>query len=487
MEALLPLLQMRALQGQLLNQERSQSLGSTGDSPSTPSSPSTSMAPTSLPYVSDHQFTMGGHHHGQYLNQLAAINLHMQQNRLLSSTTSEDGSVKETNHSFQTSAVQEEPMDLSKTMTTSPLPSVTQSSPLHSPSPVFSPSRNFPSPSPSHHKPSSSPSPSSSNPSQPCSRDSSVSASGKRSRYSSENEELKFTEDDDDEVFEKNPLPEIKTEEEAKNEESPKSSSPSEKRRSGGIPAPLLLPPVSLPTPFSSSFSPFASPFSPHFAFSPHHIPIMDPSSPFLPQNSPSPFHSSVFRFPPSVPSPLYFPSPQFPPEPSHTSPQFFPTPLHPGGAAQDSESRRRFLSRLHSTVLKLERKGEETAVSSNAGLLAGYQGSGPIQLWQFLLELLTDPSCQHFITWTGDGWEFKLIDPDEVARRWGARKNKPKMNYEKLSRGLRYYYDKNIIHKTAGKRYVYRFVCDLKSLLGYSADDLHCMVNGGSNRVSVF
>ena len=25
-------------------------------------------------------------------------------------------------------------------------------------------------------------------------------------------------------------------------------------------------------------------------------------------------------------------------------------------------------------------------------------------------------------------------------------------MNYEKLSRGLRYYYDKNIIHKTAGQ-----------------------------------
>lgn len=53
------------------------------------------------------------------------------------------------------------------------------------------------------------------------------------------------------------------------------------------------------------------------------------------------------------------------------------------------------------------------------------------------------------------------------MARRWGIRKNKPKMNYEKLSRGLRYYYDKNIIHKTAGKRYVYRFVCDLQSLLG--------------------
>jgi len=95
------------------------------------------------------------------------------------------------------------------------------------------------------------------------------------------------------------------------------------------------------------------------------------------------------------------------------------------------------------------------------------FTGSGPIQLWQFLLELLTDKTCQGFISWTGDGWEFKLTDPDEVARRWGIRKNKPKMNYEKLSRGLRYYYDKNIIHKTAGKRYVYRFVCDLQSLLG--------------------
>lgn len=64
-----------------------------------------------------------------------------------------------------------------------------------------------------------------------------------------------------------------------------------------------------------------------------------------------------------------------------------------------------------------------------------------------------------------------------QVARRWGRRKNKPKMNYEKLSRGLRYYYDKNIIHKTAGKRYVYRFVCDLQNLLGYAAEELHGML----------
>ena len=99
--------------------------------------------------------------------------------------------------------------------------------------------------------------------------------------------------------------------------------------------------------------------------------------------------------------------------------------------------------------------------------------GSGPIQLWQFLLELLTDRDCQNCISWTGRDWEFKLIDPEEVARRWGSRKNKPKMNYEKLSRGLRYYYDKNIIHKVPGKRYVYRFVCDLETMLGMSFAEL--------------
>lgn len=61
-------------------------------------------------------------------------------------------------------------------------------------------------------------------------------------------------------------------------------------------------------------------------------------------------------------------------------------------------------------------------------------------------------------IAWEGTNGEFKLIDPDEVARRWGERKSKPNMNYDKLSRALRYYYDKNIMTKVHGKRYAYKF-----------------------------
>ncbi|MEQ2302153.1 hypothetical protein AMECASPLE_003641 [Ameca splendens] len=84
--------------------------------------------------------------------------------------------------------------------------------------------------------------------------------------------------------------------------------------------------------------------------------------------------------------------------------------------------------------------------------------GSGQIQLWQFLLELLSDNNNAGIITWEGTNGEFKMTDPDEVAKRWGERKSKPNMNYDKLSRALRYYYDKNIMTKVHGKRYAYKF-----------------------------
>lgn len=51
----------------------------------------------------------------------------------------------------------------------------------------------------------------------------------------------------------------------------------------------------------------------------------------------------------------------------------------------------------------------------SAGGGIQCFNGTGPIQLWQFLLELLMDKTCQNFISWTGEGWEFKLTDPDEV------------------------------------------------------------------------
>lgn len=119
---------------------------------------------------------------------------------------------------------------------------------------------------------------------------------------------------------------------------------------------------------------------------------------------------------------------------------------------------------------------------------------NGQIQLWQFLLELLTDAEHRDCIQWIGSegdficsfyikfnillqSGEFKLNNPEMVAQLWGLRKNKPTMNYEKLSRALRYYYDGDMIAKVHGKRFVYKFVCDLKSLIGYDAQELDRLV----------
>uniref|UniRef100_S4RMX1 ETS variant transcription factor 1 n=1 Tax=Petromyzon marinus TaxID=7757 RepID=S4RMX1_PETMA len=100
------------------------------------------------------------------------------------------------------------------------------------------------------------------------------------------------------------------------------------------------------------------------------------------------------------------------------------------------------------------------------------YQRRGSLQLWQFLVALLDDPANGHLITWTGRGMEFKLLEPEEVARKWGVQKNRPAMNYDKLSRSLRYYYEKGIMQKVAGERYVYKFVCDPEALFSLAFPD---------------
>ena len=100
----------------------------------------------------------------------------------------------------------------------------------------------------------------------------------------------------------------------------------------------------------------------------------------------------------------------------------------------------------------------KSTSFAMDSGI-AGDCGDNNVTLWQFLLELLLSDEHRNLITWTGEEGEFKLLNAEEVARLWGLRKNKSNMNYDKLSRALRYYYDKNIIKKVLGQKFVYRFV----------------------------
>lgn len=83
------------------------------------------------------------------------------------------------------------------------------------------------------------------------------------------------------------------------------------------------------------------------------------------------------------------------------------------------------------------------------------------VQLWQFLLELLTDDTNSKIIKWEGDYGEFRMNDPEEVAKLWGRRSGRRKMTYQTMSRALRHYYCKDVLYKVKHKKWCYRFSFD--------------------------
>lgn len=70
--------------------------------------------------------------------------------------------------------------------------------------------------------------------------------------------------------------------------------------------------------------------------------------------------------------------------------------------------------------------------------------------LRDFLLDMLRE-ECNHDIISCidEDQQSFTLIEKEEVAKLWEGEqfKQKPKMNYAKMSRGLRYYYQNKSIN----------------------------------------
>lgn len=83
------------------------------------------------------------------------------------------------------------------------------------------------------------------------------------------------------------------------------------------------------------------------------------------------------------------------------------------------------------------------------------------MQLWQFLYALLQE-GYSDIIHYTDDesGLEFRISEPDAIAIWWGYQKNHRNMNFDKFSRSLRYYYERKLIQRVYGEKFVYRFCC---------------------------
>lgn len=120
-------------------------------------------------------------------------------------------------------------------------------------------------------------------------------------------------------------------------------------------------------------------------------------------------------------------------------------------------------MSPLALSFTKMEKDGTPSNADRNGGGGDGLDsGSNGRLLWDFLQQLLNDPSQRYsnYIAWKNrETGVFKITDPAGLARLWGIQKNHPSMNYDKMSRALRYYYRVNILRKVQGERHCYQYV----------------------------
>ncbi|XP_074660265.1 uncharacterized protein LOC141912774 isoform X2 [Tubulanus polymorphus] len=80
--------------------------------------------------------------------------------------------------------------------------------------------------------------------------------------------------------------------------------------------------------------------------------------------------------------------------------------------------------------------------------------------LWEFIRDLLGNPDFNpKIIKWEDlSAGVFRIVQSQKVAEMWGRKKKNSNMNYEKLSRALRYYYDRDVLRRVGGKRLVFQF-----------------------------
>jgi len=120
----------------------------------------------------------------------------------------------------------------------------------------------------------------------------------------------------------------------------------------------------------------------------------------------------------------------------------------------RDEQEKTEAFSRLHQGVYQHARMHTHTYVLSFS---LSFLFTG-LHLWEFLLEVLLSNDYQPILKWTDkEKGIFKVVDSEALAKFWGDYRRKPKMNYDKMSRAIRYYYDKDILDKFE-KRLHYQF-----------------------------
>merc|ERR1711993_185099 len=82
------------------------------------------------------------------------------------------------------------------------------------------------------------------------------------------------------------------------------------------------------------------------------------------------------------------------------------------------------------------------------------------LKISQWIVELLRNPETNpSVIMWEDEpAGKFRVVDSHAFAQLWAKVKKNPRMNYEKLSRAMRYYYRNKEIEMVKGERLTYKF-----------------------------
>merc|ERR1711963_136665 len=96
------------------------------------------------------------------------------------------------------------------------------------------------------------------------------------------------------------------------------------------------------------------------------------------------------------------------------------------------------------------------------------------LKISQWIVKLLRDPETNpSVIMWEDEpAGKFRVINSTAFAQLWAKEKKNPAMNYEKLSRAVRYYYRNKEIEMVKGERLTYKFGPNMRDFRAKDRND---------------
>merc|ERR1712115_738093 len=96
------------------------------------------------------------------------------------------------------------------------------------------------------------------------------------------------------------------------------------------------------------------------------------------------------------------------------------------------------------------------------------------LKISQWIVKLLRDPETNpSVIMWENEPeGKFRVINSTAFAQLWAVEKKNPAMNYEKLSRAMRYYYRNKEIEMVKGERLTYKFGPNMRDFRAKDRND---------------